>query len=69
MASIWFLHRKGFPGRLGVFAQLSLMVLAPLSGFSQGYDLGFETPVVGYGSYQYNPGGAAWTFAGGSGIT
>ena len=69
MASIWFLRRKGFPGWLGVFARLSLMVLGPLSGFSQGSDLGFETPVVGYGGYQYNPGGAPWTFAGNSGLT
>jgi hypothetical protein len=68
MASIWFLHRKGFPGQLGISALLSLIVLTPLSGFSQGSDLGFETPVVGT-SYQYNPGGAPWTFAGNSGIT
>src|SRR5207253_239799 len=38
-----------------------------------GPNLGFETPVVGtagqYGSFQYNPGGAGWTFSGQSGIT
>jgi hypothetical protein len=69
MASIWLLRRKGFPVRLGAFARLSLIAFAPLSGFSQGSDLGFETPVVGYGGYQYNPGGAPWTFAGNGGLT
>jgi hypothetical protein len=35
-------------------------------------DLGFETPSIGSGNYQYNPSGASWTFSGappsGSGI-
>lgn len=30
---------------------------------------GFELPVVGGGTYKYNPTGAAWTFAGSSGIS
>jgi hypothetical protein len=32
-----------------------------------GSDMGFETPAVG--TYQYNPTGMAWTFAGGSGVS
>src|SRR6266568_2826343 len=70
MASIvCYPRNKGFPGRTGVSGLLWLIILAPLAGFSQGSDLGFETPVVGYGSYQYNPGGAPWTLAGNSGLT
>jgi hypothetical protein len=30
---------------------------------------GFETPAVGYSSFQYNPSGGSWTFAGGTGVT
>jgi hypothetical protein len=29
-------------------------------------DLGFETPSLGTGNFQYNPGGGSWTFSGGS---
>ena len=35
------------------------------TGLSNG---GFEAPVLGSGSYQYQPSGAGWTFSGGAGI-
>jgi len=42
------------------------------SGEVKGEDLGFETPEIGAGKYQYNPSGGAWVFGGapgnGSGI-
>jgi hypothetical protein len=32
-------------------------------------NFGFETPVVGYGNFQYAPAGGIWTFAGGTGVS
>jgi RHS repeat-associated protein len=45
-------------------------LLATTTSFSLGIgNAGFETPALGAGAYQYNPTGAAWTFAGNSGVT
>jgi hypothetical protein len=32
-------------------------------------NFGFESPVVGYGNFQYGPAGGFWTFAGGTGVS
>ena len=45
----------------------SLSPLSPAFHRDPTWDL--KLPVVGYGGYQYNPGGAPWTFAGNSGLT
>ena len=50
-------------------AFLDNVQIAPASTSSvAGQDLGFESPVVGAGAFQYSPAGAPWAFAGPAGI-
>ncbi len=56
---------------LGAAALLSLGGLRPAAAQTVG-NAGFEAPAVGsgsYGAFAYNPGGTAWTFSSGSGVS
>ncbi|MGA2245043.1 MAG: protease pro-enzyme activation domain-containing protein [Verrucomicrobiota bacterium] len=63
-------------GSYNVFAQVvynggSLVDSAAInfSVTNTSVNLGFESPSLGMGSYQYNPSGASWTFSGNAAVT
>ena len=47
----------------------SSSVAITVSSVATGPNLGFESPALGAGAYQYNPANAAWTFVGQSGMS